>query len=712
MSKKLLEGFCFCLLFSIAGRPAFGQSRAHALSSFAIIDPSYNARVNTPVEPVNRRYTWLYGPGELECFRLELLRRRTDSARLNVGYTGDFHKPYATATFVWKREGVQQIRFIRFKAVGKGKVLVNGRLVDTFGNSNAIHSFSLAGFAPVRTVSIYLNAADAAGPEIEVPALLPLSPDRFAEAGQWNWQSPEGSGGQQPAYGYLSDSLRPPHQLEDPAVRVDPVALNNRVSDFKRELIGHIFIRSSTRPVIRAGESVQEAIATGHEEQSSEMISIGPGLWRTKTPVAFRYVQVKNGAVGDLWSEAIFHPERYKGAFACSDSVLTRIWMTSAYTLRLCMHDFLLDGVKRDRLPWAGDLAMSALVDAYTFGDQELVRRSLVALGRAGIQDKDINGIVDFSLWWIIAQDQYQLYFGDTAHLKRAWPVIQAALKVLAAERDSHGFLVPRKNTRLFIDWVKQEKWTTLQILWWWAQKSAVRLAGRMHDTVTMHIWENRAQDLKKQLYAAAWNPNGKYWYAKDSLSMKIRHPNFFAVVSGLSGEKDRAGIRAFLLDSTAQPVGTPYMYGFEMMGLANVHAIDAMFKKVKQYWGGMLANGATTFWEAYNIHEKGEGLYAFYNRPYGKSLCHAWSSGPAAFLISEIFGLKPVEDGWKRFLVKPDLGTLTWASTTVPTPYGPVKVDVQGNQLQVQVPKGTALQWDGQLINGPADFHATLKQQ
>lgn len=71
------------------------------------------------------------------------------------------------------------------------------------------------------------------------------------------------------------------------------------------------------------------------------------------------------------------------------------------------MHEFLMDGIKRDRLPWAGDLAMSMMVNAYTFADREIVRRTIAMLGREGIAQTDINDIADYSLWWLIAQDRY-----------------------------------------------------------------------------------------------------------------------------------------------------------------------------------------------------------------------------------------------------------------------------------------------------------------
>lgn len=682
------------------------QSLAHKASAYAIIDPAYNATVDKPARPIGQQFTWLYGPAELECYRLKLLRERKDSARLNVGYTGNFHDPFTEGSFTVKLTEPRHLLQFRFKATGHGKLYVNGQLIGSFKDSHDVHAFSLKGINKVSGIKIVLSASEA------LPALLVISPALNKDQDKWQWQGPLGEA-PLPAYGFTSDKNMPPHELEAPTVKVIPNQVSGNLFDFGRELIGHVFIEAggTTVPVMRAGESTLEAMASGHEEQSSDLVQVGKGRWRTKTPVAFRYVRVANLPIDKIWTEASFHPETYKGAFACSDTLLTRIWMNSAYTLRLCMQDFLLDGVKRDRLPWAGDLAMSSLADAYSFGDGELIRRSLVALGRAGIADKDINGIIDFSLWWIIAEDQYQLYFADKEHLKSAWPQIQAALQVLLGQTNKNGLLVPRKGTRLFIDWVKQEKWTTLQVLWWWAQKSAARLAYRVGDTAGVRFWDSRCAGLKDQLYATLWNTRGGYWYAKDSLSPKTRHPNFFAVVSGLTGSRDKASIGRFLLDSTVQPVGTPYMEGFEMMGLAKTGEISAMIEKVKAYWGGMLKAGATTFWEAYNVQEKGPALYSFYNRPYGKSLCHAWSSGPAAFLPAEIFGLRPVEDAWKRFVLRPDLGTLTWASTCVPTPHGAISVDVKGDNLTVQIPGGTALQWGSKVIKGPFIFKSTINR-
>ena len=54
---------------------------------------------------------------------------------------------------------------------------------------------------------------------------------------------------------------------------------------------------------------------------------------------------------------------------------------------------------------------------------------------------------------------------------------------------------------------------------------------------------------------------------------------------------------------------------------------------------------------------------------PFGRSRCHAWAAGPAAILPEAVLGLRPLDDGWSRFTVRPDLGDLEWAAAVVPAP-------------------------------------------
>lgn len=696
-SMKIL--FYIIVIFYVNSTCVLAQSKAHDSSKFAIIDPAYSSNAIFPKSNLNRALTpWIYGASELECERLQILQQRKNSAKLLVRYPGAFHKSYTDGSFRLKLKTPQKLNSIRFRVVGQGNVYVNDLFVGSFSESDSIHIINLKKDRFVSQIQFDINTVN------EPIALLIESKKLSTQLVNWEWKSKDIEW--EPAFQHPQNFQNlPPHKLEDPTIILKSESVKNNLYDFGKELFGDITIRSESKPIINVGESEKEALDVNCKvkEQSLELVNISGDIWKTKNLVAFRYVYVENIQIEDISCDAIFHPSTYKGAFACSDSSLTQIWMNSAYTLRLCMHDFLVDGIKRDRLPWAGDLAMSLLVNAYSFSDPELVRRSLVALGRAGIKEKDINGIIDYSLWWIISQDHYQLYFDDSLHLTREWSRIKEALNDLNNRCDSNGFLLADKNTWLFIDWVNQEKWTTLQILWWWAQNSGVKLAQRIGDNETANYWINSSNRLKNNLSKIAWSEKEQIWLSThDSIREYTRHPNFMAVVSGLSTSNQNAGIKALLENDSIKLVGTPYMENFEVMAMARLGSTDYMLKRMNDYWGGMLNKGATTFWEAYNPNETFENQYSFYKRPYGKSLCHAWSAGPAAFLPSELFGLKPIEDGWKRFSIDPNIGNLEWASVCLPTKYGNIIINIENNNIQIVIPKGTTLEWKGNLIVGP----------
>ena len=687
------------ILFLLSSEISYPQSKAHDSSRFAVIDPAYRSDIFFPQPEEDRNVIqWVYGPAELECMRLQLFQRRKDSARLIVGYPGVFHIPSSKAEFRLKRSKPMVLSSLNFRATGHGRIYINDVPVTDFGLHDFARTIILPAGTKVSQIRFEIITSE------DLPALLVLSNGISTSDKGWEWKSDE-TGWETATHYPQNIHGVPPHMTEDPVIRLEPETVNGNLIDFGKELFGYLVIHSSVKPAINVGESIPEAEDTTKRtrEQHSDIVRISGNVWKTSLPQAFRYVYMGNSHIDSIWSETVFRPEVYRGAFACSDSLLTKIWMNSAYTLRLCMHDFLLDGVKRDRLPWAGDLAMSLLVNAYSFGDRDIVRRSLVALGRAGIKEKDINGIVDYSLWWIISQNQYQLYYNDPDHLRQEWGRIKETLKDLSLISDQEGFLVPGKDAWLFIDWVDQEKWTALQILWWWAQKSGASLALRKGDRDMAELLEKNAGKLKISLLRTAWCNKEQIWLSgKGTSSEKSRYPNFLAVVSGLSGQDQYPGIRKLLEGSKAKPVGTPYMAGFEDMALSQLGNTSYMMNHVKDYWGAMLLKGATTFWEAYNPAETGKEQYAFYDRPYAKSLCHAWSSGPAAFLPMGIFGLNPLEDGWKRFTLHPDPGSLSWASICVPTEHGNITADIVDRNIRINVPEGTTLEWKGKSIKGP----------
>ncbi len=663
------------------------QELAHQESAYAVIDPFY-----TRTRTIRHDLTvpWFYGRHELDCYRLDQMRKAVDAAKLNVGYPGEFRQAAERAYF--RCQGALP-EHLSFRASGTIRVSIDGKMIYSSPSTTASHSVDLEDCNNGELIiEVY---AENGLPALSFDNCAGMKPEWSEDRIHWSDAVIE----------YSNDEKLPPHRMKPAVKTLKPESVNDGLYDFGREIYGHVVVHCKRQPRIYVGESVEEANNCNGKimEQSTELIAEKNGSWISAHPLAFRYLRCKDADMDHLYAEIEWQPFGYRGAFACSDERLTRIWSHSAYTLKLCMHNFLLDGVKRDRLPWVGDLAMSMMVNAYVFGDGDIVRRSLSVLGRAGIKNKHLNGIIDYSLWWIISHELYQQYFADPEYLKEEWPSIIAALEQLKACCDEQGMLSKKDDDWLFIDWVETDKITALQILWQWAQLSASRLAQRLDRNDLSSYWSKSAEHLKEVLFNTAWDSQKKLWYGipNNETSVYSRHALFFSVISGLLPEAEYDSARNALLGTELSPTGTPYMSGFENLALSKLNAVPEMLRRTRDYWGGMLERDATTFWEAFDPAEEGDNAWSFYGRPFGKSLCHAWSAGPAAFLSQGIIGLTPLDDGWKRFSISPRLGDLSWVAVTFPTPHGEISIVVKNQEIQMSIPAGLTCEYNGHKLSG-----------
>ena len=754
-------------------------SRAHEQSERCAIDPAYSSTGRFPPpckHAASSNGIWVYGDGELESYRLSVLRGKVKAAKLKVWYPGIFYTP--------RRRGIFRIpmsellfseagqRYLKFKSNGRGKVkvylLVDGKedkedLVlyqATCKTVGDVHSVEIPKNDSHHTAFLHVEV-DTRNPNDdelpEPPALFVCdnvcsSTTDLEGALGWEWSRDDADDDERWSKCLVIASSvlgTPPHAAEDPSITISkPTCLKasngSIIHDFDVELYGRVVIKCHFRdgkatlgsdlapPRLFVGESVEEAIDDDMEnqEQSTELKLFQVGsedcqttddnssTWVSVHLLAFRYVRIDTppGIAVSVSCEASFRPVQYKGAFSSSDEILNKIWMHSAYTLRMCMHhDFILDGMKRDRLPWAGDLAISLLSNAYTFADADIVTRSLTVLGRAGIAESDINGFLDYSLWWITCHSLYQTYFGDMPFLHREWRRIKLAVENLISRCDHQGMLVvdtEKRKDMVFIDWVEVNKMVALQVLWWWALDSAISIANRVGCSEKEAKWKLLRDKVRERLVELYWDDSASLWRAsserEDGFS---RHACILSVVSGLVEPSDADRIAEALLQdgvddlqasSDMIAVATPYMKMFECLALIRANKLHVAMDKMRQYWSAMQDNGASTFYEAYDGNKT---QASFYGRPFGNSLCHAWSSGPCNFISGTLFGIQPLSDGWETWTCNSELPLgFDWASVAVPTPHGLIELEFQqvDNSLRISVPSETSLLLDEREFRGP----------
>jgi len=109
--------------------------------------------------------------------------------------------------------------------------------------------------------------------------------------------------------------------------------------------------------------------------------------------------------------------------------------------------------------------------------------------------------------------------------------------------------------------------------------------------------------------------------------------------------------------------------------------------ENIRQNWGIMLYYDATTCWETF------PKAFEWLGQKLTRSHCHAWSSAPAFFLPGYILGVRPLEPGFRKIIIQPNLCDLKWARGSVPTPYGTIEVEYRREddvfRANIRIPKG-----------------------
>ena len=474
---------------------------------------------------------------------------------------------------------------------------------------------------------------------------------------------------------------------------------NGTLYDFGRETFGYLKVEGLKGNIcIYYGESREEALDKEHCE-TLDILTPLPEHRVSPCSKAFRYayiVKEDDADFGNVSMDYEYAPfdAKKSGAFRCSDDELNRIWEVSAYTLDLTTREFFCDGIKRDRWVWSGDAMQSYLMNYYLRFDSECVKRTIRQLRGKDPVTAHINTIMDYTFYWFKSIADYYDYTGDLAFIREMWPKMVTLMDYVLSRTNADGMAEGKPDDWIFVDWTDfpMHKRGTLcfeQILFLKALEIMAQCAERFTRSVSLPDYAALAADLREKIRKAFWNDeHHAFLHALEegSLNTQVtKFPNMFAILYGFAtDEEQRQILENVLLNPAVEPITTPYMRFYELETLCMMQQQEQVLKEIKDYWGGMLSEGATTFWEKYNPDEHGTEHLAMYGRPYGKSLCHAWGASPLYLLGRYFLGVHPTKPGYEEFEVRPVLGGLEWMEGDVPTPKGMIHVKMSKEEVTV----------------------------
>ena len=324
------------------------------------------------------------------------------------------------------------------------------------------------------------------------------------------------------------------------------------------------------------------------------------------------------------------------------------------------------------------------------------MERTLVALRGKDPISSHINLIMDYSFYWFLGIYDYYLYTGDKTFIENYYPRMVTLMDYCLNRRNKDGMMVGLPGDWVYIDWAPMDNKGEVsfeQLLFTKSLETMAICANLMEDQSASAKYGKLAADLKAQLIPAFWSDE-KHAFVHSRVDGKqsevvTRYTNMFAIFFDYIDKQKQEDVKEHvLLNDSVQKITTPYMRFYELEALCALDDQDYVRREIKDYWGGMLDQGATSFWEKYDPSEKGVAQYAMYGRPFGKSLCHAWGASPIYLLGKYFLGVKPTAPGYKQFNVEPNLGGLKWIDGSVPTSNG--SIDVYCDQKQIKVKSST----------------------
>ncbi len=421
----------------------------------------------------------------------------------------------------------------------------------------------------------------------------------------------------------------------------------------------------------------------------------------------------------------------YQGYFLSSSKAFNTMFYDGAYTEQTDMQPAgvggatqpsVLDGAKRDRAIWSGDLKIGGQGIADTLGSNgdNYVKQSLLTLITSSQQGGGLNADTlfrtgpysnSYSSWTLDAATTYYRNTGDTAFARQILPWLEGQLAYDATLTDSSGLIVtgPQISTTSggydwdFYDGAKTGTVTAFNDLYYQSLRDVAYIEASLGNTTKAAGYNQTADHLRDAINANLLNPaTGTYYLSESDHSTFAQDANALSVLFGITPAGRVPGILSTLKTlwgphgsepfsgTTYSNLISPYITAYEVeadyLAGDTADAEHLMHLTWDQMTDPQNPFFTGTMWE--NIGPDGTATEA------RTSLAHGWASGPTPILTGYALGVQPVNPGYQTFTVAPHPGSLRWAEGAVPTPYGRILVrwtrDGHRFSLTVAVPAQT----------------------
>lgn len=412
-----------------------------------------------------------------------------------------------------------------------------------------------------------------------------------------------------------------------------------------------------------------------------------------------------------------------------------------------------IDGAKRDRACFGGDVFVMGRSLAYSTADFEAWKGSITLLVSHQTKEGYLGNLspiqtpehedgeepppsyafysLTYALLLVVSIKEYWVHSGDdelrdtcwhkaerlmrfvekftnTAALIEAPPHLQSTFLDIRPSQFSLVYVNKLANTFLLVTWFPMGGPVIglsagLNLAYHDALKS---MADMCRGETTRLQYLSKADLVKESLVTHLWDENLGFMQMGSSLPAGgfCQDVNAYALTQGLLPASDKVMDRLSGFPSKLPPafqglahwdnagVASPYASGFAVEALFSAGRGRAALELLRVVWGAMANRSSPDYSGAHWEAMKLDGS------PFNHdvSLAHGWSTWPVFLLPRYLAGLHPAAPGWKAIAIEPVLADLDYVHCSLDTVAGRVEVSVTlevgrlRGEIVAMIPRGT----------------------
>ena len=326
------------------------------------------------------------------------------------------------------------------------------------------------------------------------------------------------------------------------------------------------------------------------------------------------------------------------------DKELKEIDIVALRTLRNTMQETFIDGPKRDKRLWLGDFPLMSQTNNLTFKNPTISKKCFY-LFASHLQPDDkmsaciyakpeIKGgteyIVDFAILFGSYLYDYAEETGDWETVKDLWQAAYSQAEIIINQLDENGLFNNPNNNWVFVDWNPElEKQAAINAIIIYSLKKLSLIAERFNFNSEKENLELVVEKMKEATLNNFYDLKEQIFFSGKEKQTSWASQIWMIIAELVDNETAKSVLSKMLKDDRFIKPVTPYLYHYSLEALFKHGFKDEAINIIKDYWGGMVIKGASTFWEVYK-HDNPK--FSPYDNYLINSYCHSWSCTPAYF--------------------------------------------------------------------------------